>query len=72
MGAYRNLNEKRCLRTGSEVVSHGGVFENVSGRRNSKCKPPEAGADLACFVFLKEADVAVIPVAKAGRREDRK
>lgn len=48
----------------SKVVSHGGVFENVSGRQNSKRKAPEAGADLACFVFLKEANVAVIPVAK--------
>lgn len=54
------------------MVSHEGIFENVSGGQNSKCKPPEAGADMACFVFLKEADGAIIPVAKAGRREDRK
>lgn len=56
----------------SKVASHEDTFENVSGGQNSKCKPPEAGADMACFVFLKEADGAVIPVAKVGRKEDRK
>lgn len=46
------------------------ILENVLGRQNSKCQGPEAGAGLAYFVFLKEDNVAVVPVAKAGKREE--
>lgn len=45
--------EIRHLNKEGEVVSHVDVLENISGRQNSKCKGPEAGAGLTHFLFLR-------------------